>query len=108
VEDVDLAVVLVAMAKSGAGMALTASEARVFGTATRISVDAAVGPGEAEQWEKEQKFMVLTSSMCSIHGCGRVSGEGSRGSLVLSRDSSSAVNFQTMSLLSLPWLPVSF
>ena len=47
---------------------LTASEARVFGTAMRISDGGVVDPGEAGQSEKEQKFMVLTSSMCSIQG----------------------------------------
>ena len=48
--------------------------------------------------------MVLTSSMCKIHGWGRGSGDGSSGSLVLSGISSSAASFQTMSLLSLPCL----
>jgi len=83
---------------------LTASEARVFGTAMRISDGGVVDPGEAEQCEKEQKFMVLTSRMCSIHGWGRVSGDRSRGSLVLKDCSASLVSFQTMSLLSRPWL----
>jgi hypothetical protein len=51
-------------------LALTASEARVLGTATSISSCGPSGPvlGDAGQWEKEQKFMVLISSMCSIHG----------------------------------------
>lgn len=85
-------------------MVLTASEASVFGTATSSSDDAAPEPDEAEQCAKEQKFMVLTSSICNIHGWGRVSGVGSNGSLVLSRLSSSALNFQTTSVLSLPCL----
>ena len=48
--------------------------------------------------------MVLTSSICRIHGWGRGSGDGSSGSLVLSGLSSSAASFQTTSLLSLPCL----
>lgn len=66
-------------------MVLTASEARVLGTATNNSEDVLLeGSGEAEQCEKEQKFMALTSSICSIHGCGRISGDGSSGRRVLS------------------------
>jgi hypothetical protein len=74
----------------------------VLGTATRISDDAAPDAGETGQWENEQKFMVLTSSMYSIHGWGRVSVVGSKGNFLLRPLSSSAVNFHTMSLLSLP------
>jgi hypothetical protein len=48
--------------------------------------------------------MVLTSSMCRIQGWGQASVDGSSGSLVLSRGSSSAASFQTTSLLSLPCL----
>lgn len=48
--------------------------------------------------------MVLTSSMNRTHGRGRVSEDGSNGSLVLNEVSSSAASFQTMSLLSLPCL----
>ncbi len=48
--------------------------------------------------------MVLISSMYSIHGSGRGSGDGSKGSAVLSRSSSPMPSFHTMSLLSLPCL----
>lgn len=51
--------------------------------------------------------MVLTSSMCRIHGWGRTSGAGSSGSLVLNQSSSPALSFQTTSLLSLPCLATS-
>lgn len=46
---------------------LTASEASVLGTATSIS-EGSQGSTEAKQWEKEQKFMVLISSICRSHG----------------------------------------
>lgn len=63
---------------------LTASEARVLGTAIRISDSTEVG-----QCENEQKFMVLTSSMWRTHGWGRDSEHGSRGRVMLSWASSS-------------------
>lgn len=75
----------------------------MFGTAMRSS-----GPCSPDvtggQDEKAQKFMVLTSSRWSSHGCGLVSGDGSSGSLVLMACSSCAPSFQTTSRLSLPCL----
>lgn len=52
-------------------------------------------PGHAA---KEQKFIVLTSSRCTIHGCGRGIETSSKGRLTLSRSSSSSATFHTMSL----------
>ena len=83
---------------------LTLSELNVLGTATSnssISNDVAEVFG---QEENEQKFIVFTSRICDTHGCFLGSGGVSTGRTVLIEGSSSSENFQTMSLLSFPWL----
>ena len=68
------------------------------------SPEESAGVEDGEQYENVQKFNVLTSRRCAIHGCRLGSGEGSTGRIVLIEDSSSSENFQTMSLLSFPCL----
>lgn len=62
---------------------LTASEARVLGTAISISEDDSVDAIAGGQHANVQKFMVLTSSRCNNHGCDLSSGDASSGSTVL-------------------------
>jgi hypothetical protein len=87
---------------------LTASDASVFGTAISISAESwrscmlseepGVGSREPRQAPKGQKFIVLTSSMCSIHGCGRGKLTSSSGGALLRRSSSARPTFQTINL----------
>jgi hypothetical protein len=85
---------------------LTASDARAFGTATKISAGSAAVLASWAQYENGQKFMVLTCSMKRSHGFGRDSGDASRGSALLNEGSFSSPSFHTMSLLSLPCLHI--
>lgn len=81
---------------------LTLSELKVLGTAISNSSRSDEAAEIVGQEENEQKFIVLTSRICDIHGCFLSSGGVSTGRTVLNEDSSSSENFQTMSLLSFP------
>ena len=76
----------------------------MLGTATRISEVSGIPAFCTTHDEKEQKFIVFTSSICIIHGWGLGAGEGSRGRAVLMVASSASLNFHTTSRLSLPCL----
>ena len=89
------------------GLKLTVSEVIMFGTATRISSDESCPDerlGDAGVQANEQKFIVLTSTMCKIHGCFLGSGAVSTGNTELIDSSSTSDSFHTTNLLSLPCL----
>lgn len=76
----------------------------MLGTATSSSSDDAGLSRLAGHEANEQKFMVLTSSMCRTHGCRLSDTDWSRGRAVLSAASSPSLSFHTINRLSLPCL----
>ena len=85
---------------------LTDSEDSVFGTPISSS-SSDIAPGLAGHKAKEQKFIVLTSSICRTRGFGLSESDTtawSSGRAVLRAASSSTASFHTINLLSLPCL----
>lgn len=92
----------------------TPPESTVFGTATRIGYGTSLSCNALTEDKtcgipsrhiaKAQKFIVLTSSACSNHGCFLEVGVPSTGSVLSIEGSSARRSCHTSSLLSLPCL----